>query len=84
MDHVANIQMQRTSESVTPHYVDEQISRAIEDGKCVAVWFNIEANVHFWVLRLRNRSAVTLPTKDVDADALAFVEASIRGGGRAV
>jgi hypothetical protein len=31
MDHVANIQMQRTSQSVTPHYVDEQISRAIKN-----------------------------------------------------
>jgi hypothetical protein len=29
------------------HYVDEQISHAIEERKCVPVWFNIEANAHF-------------------------------------
>ena len=29
------------------YYVDELIAGAIEDGVCVTIWFNSEANAHF-------------------------------------
>lgn len=29
------------------YYVDEQIALAVEEARCVTVWFNVDANSHF-------------------------------------